>query len=204
MRRNLAVLLVVVCGAVVLAACTTAAPTAAGSPGSTSTGHATSAAPSTAPTPATAPTPGAAPCTAHDLRALGGGRQGGGFQTAAALVQVENVGPTECVLAQAPSALSLVGAGGTATALAVTYRVGSARTALSLRPGAVAEADLNWANWCHGDLGPLRVRLTFPGGAGTVESPFDGPPDYDYVPGCTASGRPSTVTFLGWLAVPPG
>lgn len=194
MRRNLAVLLVVVCGAVVLAACTTSTPTATGSPGSTSTAHATSS------TPSTPPTQGAAPCTAHELRALGGGRQGGGFQTAAAVVELENTGSAACVLDRAPSALSLVGAGGTASALAVTYQPGAARTALSLRPGAVADADLNWANWCHGDPGPLRVRLTLPGGVGTVESPFDGPPDYAYVPGCTASGRPSTVTFLGWLA----
>jgi hypothetical protein len=81
---------------------------------------------------------------ADPRRALGGGRQGGGFQT--------------------------------------------------------ADADLNWANWCHGDPGPLRVGLTLPGGVGAVESPFDGPPGYAYVPGCTASGRPSTVTFLGWFA----
>lgn len=89
-----------------------------------------------------------------------------------------------------PRARSLVGAGGTAPARAVTYQPSAARTVLTLHPGAVADADLNWSNWCHGDLGPLRVRLTLPVGAGTVESSFDGPPN---VPGCTAPGQPSTL-----------
>ncbi len=162
----------------------------------TSTAHAT-----TTTAYPTSPWPGGALCTANELRALGGSRQGGGFQTAAGLVRIENAGSVPCVLDGSPSALSLVGAGGKAPDLAVTYQPATARTVLTLHPGAVADADLNWANWCHGALGPLRVRLTLPGGAGSVESPFDGPPN---VPGCIAPGRPSTITFLGWLAGGPG
>ena len=198
MRWNLAGLLVIVCGAVALAACTASAPTATGSPGLASTAHSTTTT-TTAP-----PTPGAAPCTANELRALGGGREGGGLQTAAGTVEIENIGSAPCVLHGSPSAISLVGASGTAPALAITYQPATARTALTLHPGDVADADLNWANWCHRDPGLLRVRLTLPGGAGTVESPFDGPPNYDYVPGCIAPGRPSTVMFTGWLAGAPG
>ena len=198
MRRNLVGLLVIVCGAVALAACTASAPTATGSPGLTSTAHATTTTTTSAPPgPPTPPTPGAAPCTANELRALGGGREGGGLQTAAGTVEIENIGSAPCVLDGSPSAISPVGTSGTAPALAITYQPATARTALTLHPGDVADADLNWANWCHRDPGPLRVRLTLPGGAGTVESPFDGPPNYDYVPGCIAPGRPSTVMFAG-------
>ena len=192
-RMNPAVLLAVACGASVLAACASSTPAARGPLQSTSTARSTTT---------TSAAPGATdvpPCTARELRPLGGSRQGGGFQTAAAVVELENVGREACLLDQAPSALSLVGAPG--TALDMTYQPGPARRARPLRPGAEADVQLSWANWCRGDPGPLRVRLTLAAG-GTLEAPFDGPPDY--VPGCTAPGQPSTVLFLGWLVLPSG
>jgi len=55
-----------------------------------------------------------------------------------------------------------------------------------------------WSNWCRPDPGPLRVSVTLAGNEGTLSAPFDGPPDYNYVPPCLALGQPSTVVVLGY------
>ncbi len=197
--RNVAVLLVLAWSAVVLAACTSSGPTAARPPGSTSTTRAVPASDSTSTT-----TPAAPPCMAHQLRVLRASRQGGGFQTAAVIVLIENTASSACVLDQPPYALSLVGTGGSGAALAVAYLPGAAGAARTLGAGAVGEADLNWANWCQGDPGPLVIRFTLRSGGGAVESLMDGPSGVGYVPGCNDPRRPSSITFLEWATEPPG
>lgn len=44
--------------------------------------------------------------------------------------------------------------------------------------------------------GPLRIRIQLPGSSGVLTAPFDGPPDYDYVPVCLSSGLPSTIAVI--------
>jgi hypothetical protein len=56
-----------------------------------------------------------------------------------------------------------------------------------------ADLGVFWANWCGPAPGPLSVRVTLAAG-GVVTGPFDGPPDYDYVPLCTGPGAPSTIS----------
>ena len=65
-----------------------------------------------------------------------------------------------------------------------------------LQPGAKDAADLAvfWANWCGRPPGPLSVRVTLPAGGGLITGPFNGPPDYNFVPRCTDSGQPSTIS----------
>jgi hypothetical protein len=136
------------------------------------------------------------PCTAAQLTARGG-RQGGGFQTAHGDVELTRVGPSECLLDAPPDAIAIVRADG--TTLDVRYEPGRATTPpLVLPPGGMADLTVNWANWCGPDPGPLRLRITLPNGGGTLESSFDGPPDYDYLPGCVTPGEGSTLLFTGY------
>jgi hypothetical protein len=43
--------------------------------------------------------------------------------------------------------------------------------------------------------GPLSVRVTLPAG-GEVTGPFNGPPDYNFVPDCLSPGHASTVEVI--------
>jgi hypothetical protein len=43
----------------------------------------------------------------------------------------------------------------------------------------------------------LRIRLTLPGGAGSLIAPFDGPPAYNYVPLCINKKSTSVFTIAG-------
>ncbi len=58
-----------------------------------------------------------------------------------------------------------------------------------------ADLVIYWANWCGGPTGPLSVQVMLPAG-GKVSGPFNGPPDYNLVPGCLQHGRPSTVSVV--------
>jgi hypothetical protein len=137
-------------------------------------------------------------CTAAQLSASGG-RQGGGFRTAHGDIDLRSVAPPECDLAP-PTAITLVNAHG--KALDVRYLLdsasGSALAASSLGPGDVTDLAVGWSNWCASDPGPLHIRITWSNG-GTTSSPFNGPPDYDYVPGCVNSKQPSTLQFIGYI-----
>jgi hypothetical protein len=63
------------------------------------------------------------------------------------------------------------------------------------RPGA-ALLTVYWSNWCGRHLGALRLRLTLPGSGGTLIVPFNGPPDYNYVPGCANHRQASTISVI--------
>lgn len=52
-----------------------------------------------------------------------------------------------------------------------------------------------WANWCGRPPGPVWIRVTLPTG-GVVTGPFNGPPDYNFVPPCVQHGQPSTVAVI--------
>ena len=136
-------------------------------------------------------------CTASQLTAIGGGRQGGGFQTAHGDVELKSVAPPGCFLGEVPSKISLVRTDG--GALDVHYEPGRASgQRLLLYPSGQADLTVSWANWCGPNPGPLRIRISLPNGDGVIDAPFDGPPDYDYVPGCGNRSQPSTLQFLGY------
>lgn len=135
-------------------------------------------------------------CTASQLSAKGG-RQGGGFQTAHGDVELKSIAPPDCFLGEVPSKISLTRSDG--KALDVRYEPGKASgQRLLLSPSGVADLIVSWANWCGSSPGPLWIRISLPNGDGVIDAPFDGPPDYDYVPGCSNRSQPSTLQFLGY------
>lgn len=135
-------------------------------------------------------------CRASQLSATGG-RQGGGSQTAHGDVQLRSVAPPNCLLDEVPAKISLVRADG--SALDVRYEPGRPPgRPLLVSPSGVADLVVSWQNWCGPNPGPLRIRIAFPNGNGVIDAPFDGPPDYDYVPGCSQPGKRSTLQFLGY------
>jgi len=148
-------------------------------------------------TSSTSAPPGSfASCTARQLSVMGG-RQGGGFQTAHADVNLKGVTPPDCLLNSAPTAIALVKADG--TTLDVQYAPGTVtKPEPVLSPSGVVDLVLSWANWCGTNPGSLTIRISMPNGAGVVEGPFNGPPDYDYLPGCIQPGEPSTLKFTGY------
>jgi hypothetical protein len=50
-----------------------------------------------------------------------------------------------------------------------------------------------WSNWCGSALGPLDITVTLPNDISGITGEFDGPPNYDFVPQCISTRRPSEV-----------
>jgi hypothetical protein len=130
-----------------------------------------------------------------------GGRQGGGLQSAHGDVVFTNTGTSACELHGLPKVAVLRGDGSALSTVPFSeVRPDLARWGLTLRSVVLApdrhgraSLTLSWQNWCGGKLGALEISVTLPHGGGTVTGPFNGPPSYDYVPGCVAPGNPSTV-----------
>jgi hypothetical protein len=169
--------------ALALAACT--APGAPASPVRSSAGTGQ---------PATAATAGLARCASAALR-ISAGRQGENLG-AHGDIEFTNTGFRPCRLLGLPT-VTIVRAGGTSLPVQLVRAAGVQLRPLVLPPGRPGAADLVvfWANWCGPGPGPLRVRVMLPAG-GTVTGPFDGPPDYDYVPRCVNPRLPSTISVL--------
>jgi|GEM_PF-6589320 hypothetical protein len=90
--------------------------------------------------------------------------------------------------------LSLVGRSG--ASLAVAYRQPTSPVRpLVLAAGASAQVIVYWWNWCGSQPGPLAVRITLPGHAGTLVAPFDGPPADRIVPACLSCAKDSWVAI---------
>ncbi|MGH3443753.1 MAG: DUF4232 domain-containing protein [Nocardioidaceae bacterium] len=131
-------------------------------------------------------------CRAEALR-VRGGRQGENTGAHADIV-VTNTSPAACFLTGLPR-VSILRADGTALPIrqqTPAPHLNLRAVALAAR-GGTAVLTLYWSNWCHDRPGPLTIAVTLPGSAGTVRGPFNGPPDYDYVPGCLAKGKASTL-----------
>lgn len=171
------------CAALALAGC--AAP---GSP----------AGPARAPARAGRPTPQAvsavARCAGAMLR-IKAGRQGenGG---AHGDIEFINTGARSCVLRGLP-VVRIVQAGAAPLPVRLVRAHGLWLSPAVLPPGRPGAADLIvfWSNWCGPRPGPLRVQITLPTGD-VVTGPFDGPPDYDYVPRCDSPALPSTISVI--------
>jgi hypothetical protein len=109
-------------------------------------------------------------------------------------VELTNAGSRPCVLRGLPL-VAILRADGRSLAVRLVRAPNLSLTPVVLPPGRLDAADLvvYWANWCGRRLGPLSVRVILPAG-GVVTGPFNGPPDYNFVPDCIQRGQPSTVS----------
>jgi len=115
--------------------------------------------------------------------------------TALGVIDITNTGRQPCTLHGVPQ-VEMLRSDGSALGVRQARPAGRARP-LVLPPGKrLAALTVSWANWCHGSPGPLRLRITLPGAGGALVVPFDGPPNYNYVPRCTAPGHASTIAVL--------
>jgi hypothetical protein len=123
------------------------------------------------------------------------GRQGES-QGAHGDIEFTNVGSRPCVLRGLPE-VSIVAANGKSLPVRLVRDPGVSLGPVVLPADTLDAADLVvfWANWCGRPPGPLSVWITLPAG-GTVTGPFNGPPDYNLVPGCPAPGHPSTISVI--------
>jgi hypothetical protein len=121
------------------------------------------------------------------------GREGE-MQGAHGDIEFTNVGSHPCVLRGLPR-VAIVQADGTSLPVQMVQTANLSLSPVVLPSGRLDAADLVvfWANWCGPPPGPLSVRVTLAAG-GVVTGPFNGPPDYNFVPGCVGSGQPSTVS----------
>jgi hypothetical protein len=135
------------------------------------------------------------PCVASDLRGRGGrqGESGGAHGD----IELTNTATTACGLVSLPSVTLRSGA----TELPLEQRPPSdlapSSRLMRIEPSATAGLTLYWSNWCKPDPGPLQVEMTLPSGGGILIVPFNGPPNYDYVPRCDAPEQSSTLQIVG-------
>jgi len=171
------------CAALALAGC--AAPGGPAGPGRTSPGTGQ---------PTTSPVWGLASCASTALR-INAGREGESLGVHGD-IEFTNIGSGPCILRGLPT-VTIVRADGTSLPVRLVRVPTLQLRPVVLAPGRPDAADLVvfWANWCGHRPGPLRVRVTLPVG-GVATGPFDGPPDYDYVPRCARPGLPSTLSVL--------
>jgi hypothetical protein len=192
MTRGWAAIAATGCAAVALAACTTTNASHAGSLAARVTTSGRSA------TVGSLADSGrnARPCTAATLR-IRAGREGEG-PGAHGDIEFADVARDRCVLRGLP-AVAMATAAGKLLPVALTRTAGVSEHQVVLAPGRADAADLIvfWSNWCGGAPGPLTVRVTLPAGGGTVSGPFDGPPDYDFVPQCLDAHQRSTISVIG-------
>jgi hypothetical protein len=141
----------------------------------------------------TAIPPGAPACPAASLTARGG-REGGGFVgEAEGGVLLTNIGTASCILSGNPSVVML-SSDGSQLDVEAAPPTNPAFPPVLLQPKGLATLIVYWSNWCGSPPGPLQIRITLSGDEGTLTGPFDGPPNYDFVPACRDSSQPSTLT----------
>jgi hypothetical protein len=134
-------------------------------------------------------------CLSSQLNVMGG-RQGENT-TAAGLLEFVNISARPCRLSGVPR-LQLVKPSGLALT-PITYGPPSeAMTSAVLTPTSEAELMTNWSNWCR-QVRPssLNIKITLPGGAGSLVAPFDGPPNYNMVPQCINKNSVSKFMIVG-------
>ena len=133
-------------------------------------------------------------CTSPMLR-IKAGREGES-QGAHGDIEFTNVGSRPCVLRGLPQ-VAIVAANGKSLPVRLVRAPDLSLSPVVLPTGTLDAADLVvfWANWCGRPPGPLSVRITLSAG-GVVTGPFNGPPDYNLVPGCPGPGHPSTISVI--------
>lgn len=138
--------------------------------------------------------PGNQACSAATLSVHGGRQGGGAVGEAEGTVLLTNTGPAPCALSGDPS-VSLLASGGSPLDVAAAPPANPALPPVLLGSMGSATLIVYWSNWCGSPPGPLSIRITLPGDGGTVTGPFNGPPNYDFVPACLGNG-PSALTVV--------
>jgi hypothetical protein len=133
-------------------------------------------------------------CASAVLR-IRAGRQGEN-EGAHGDIEFTNVGSGPCVLRGLPQ-VAIVRADGRSLSVRLVRAANLSLSPVVLPSGRLDAADLvvYWANWCGRPPGPLSVRVTLAAG-GVITGPFNGPPDYNFVPDCLQHGQPSTVSVI--------
>jgi hypothetical protein len=131
------------------------------------------------------------PCKASVLSGRGG-RQGENT-TAHGDIYLTNTSAVACTLYGVPR-IELIRADG--SVLPVRQTMAGAAPHRLVLPAGKADAGwltIDWSNWCGAQPGPLRLRLALSHSDGTLLVPFNGPPDYNYVPVCISRIHASTI-----------
>ena len=140
--------------------------------------------------------PAAAPCHVARLTVSGGRQAGGALGVAHVDIVITNTG-RRCRLLGAPEGITVLRARGHALALDLRRtQAANDRPVVLARRGRVYVA-LAWNNWCRPNPGELVVRLRLPGTSHALTGPFNGPPDYNFVPACLDRSQPSTLAVTG-------
>ena len=169
------VLVIVVCGAVSLSACSSDAARQSAT-------HVTATSQRSA-TGSTSSTTSASPCLASVLSAKTS-HQGGGYVGETMIwVTFTNGGSAPCSLSGYPS-VSLTRADG--SLLETGGPPQAAPQWVTVQPRSTAGLEVYWSNWCSPLPGFLHMDVALPGGGGTVVSPFDDV----FAPGCESANDP--------------
>jgi hypothetical protein len=68
-------------------------------------------------------------------------------------------------------------------------------------PSSSAILIVYWANWCGPQPGNLQIRLVLDSTTEAIAGPFDGPPNYNFVPACTDKAHASTLQVVHGYAL---
>jgi hypothetical protein len=120
-------------------------------------------------------------CMSSQLNVMGG--REGEATTAAGFLEFVNISAKTCRLSGVPR-LQLVKPSGLALTPISYGPPSEAMTSAVLSPTSEGELITNWSNWCQVRPSSLNIKITLPGGAGSLVAPFDGPPNYNFVPQC--------------------
>ena len=133
-------------------------------------------------------------CSSSQLNVIGG-RQGEAT-TAAGLLVIVNISAKPCRLSGAPR-LQLVKPSGLALTPIKYGPPSETITSAVLSPTSYAELITNWSNWCQNQPSSLNIKITLPDGKGSLVAPFDGPPNYNFVPLCINKSSGSQFVIVG-------
>ncbi len=145
--------------------------------------------PSTTTLPVSATQPGlsAKPCQGPDLTVRGGrqGENGGAHGD----ILITNTSRGACTLDGPPTVEILKATGDPLVIWPLSNTLPPG--VLLLNPGQSATAAIYWSNWCKANPGALDIAIRL--ATRTITGPFDGPPDYNYIPDCTNLTGSSTL-----------
>jgi hypothetical protein len=133
-------------------------------------------------------------CSSSQLNVMGG--REGEATTAAGFLEFVNISARPCRLSGVPR-LQLVKPSGLGLTPISYGPPSEAMTSAVLSPTSEGELITNWSNWCQVRPSSLNIKITLPGGAGSLVAPFDGPPNYNMVPQCINKNSVSKFLIVG-------
>jgi hypothetical protein len=133
-------------------------------------------------------------CLSSQLNAMGG--REGEATTAAGFLEFVNISAKPCRLSGVPR-LQLVKPSGLGLTPISYGPPSEAMTSAVLSPTSEGELITNWSNWCGLRPSSLNIKITLPGGAGSLVAPFDSPPNYNMVPQCINNKWSSKFLIVG-------